>query len=242
MSKPATTDLLEWDPRSWWSDTRCLSPESRAVWFDLLILMHYANPRGYLVDRQGNKLTDDFLCRQLRVAPNRLHLYLSEIRNKGVCSIDSAGRIYCRRMVRDRQPGESLKSAAHRVQQNPPQELREWIEWWNGLAAGGHVVGYHTASKPPIELCRAWVRIQKMPEVREHLKRRTELAEAIKNASFVKRWITLAALFGGKNGDGEYKVRKLLEGHYADERTPQSDTTGNTRLLETMQRFAARGS
>lgn len=231
---------LEWDAAAWWRDTRCLSIEARGIWFDLLQLMHHARPRGYLVDQHGNPLSDDFLVKHLGIPALTLHRTVGEIKSKGVCSVDDSGRIYCRRMSREKGGKKPRRDLAKEVQANPPAELVQWIEWWNDLVKRGHLKGYHTASKPPIELCRAWVRIGRMPEVRELLKRKAELAIAIENASFVKRWLTLAGLFGGKNGDGEYKVRKILEGHYADDRKSNSTLSRLNGLARFSQRNGMR--
>lgn len=209
-----STSLLEFDPRAWWKDTINLSEGARGIWINMLCMMHNAHPRGYLINAKGEPLTTDDLARLMKVHQPDMFRYLSEMKAKGTFSIDESGRIYCRRMIRERQPGEDLRTVAERYQQNPPAALLGWIDWWNTLAEKRLVTGFLTRSKPPLEICRAWVRIEKNAEVLGLLARKADIEKQLELATLDMKWLSLASLFGGKNGDGEYKVRRLLEGRY----------------------------
>lgn len=224
------------DPIAWWQDTRELSEGARAVWFDMLCMMHCAKPRGFLVHPDGSNMTDDFLSRKMRIQPLRMTQYLEEIKRYGKYSIDDKGRIYSRRMVRERRRGEDLRTVAERYQENPPAALLAWIDWWNRLAEKRLVTGFLTRSKPPIELCRAWVRIEKNAEVLGLLARKNEIERQLELATLDMKWLSLASLFGGKNGDGEYKVRRLLEGRYGS----AEKQSGTIQKLSGLAAFAKR--
>jgi hypothetical protein len=214
------------DPRAWWKDTRLLSEGARGVWIDMLCLMKCAKYPGYLVNQAGEPITDDFLSRHLRIHPRRLQGYLQEIRDRGMYSVDSRGWVYSRRIVRELNSPEKPPRVERwrQIQSSPPAELLDWVTWWNGLVDLGLVHCKHTTSKPNEDLCKGWARVEKSRELAELLSNKQNIERAIRNATFDLKWLSLASLFGGKNRDGEYKVRRLLEGRYGNADEQQSKT------------------
>lgn len=208
---------MDFEPEAYLRDAGVLTLAAQGLWMQMLCWMHESNPRGYL--------TTEEIVSRVDLEPSLVENLLEEMRKKKIFDENRlTGDIICRRMAREKAPGEKLKKAAERVQQNPPPDLLDWVRWWNGMAERGAVKGATGETKIPIELCRAWVRIQKNTEVKELLQRRTEIEQGILAAPFVKNFLTLPKLFGGRNNAGEYLVRKILEGHYIHERTVSNKT------------------
>lgn len=202
------------DPDAWLEDTIHLSPGARGVWFDMLCFMQKAKYQGYFVDENGQPMTDDDLAKRRRIHPRQLQEYLQEIRNRGMYSLDSRGWIYSRRILRElNNPSKPPKVERWKlIQKNPPQELLEWIQWWNGLAGRGLVACKHIG--PNEDICKGWARVEKSRELKDLLARKADIERAIQSATFSLNWLSLPMLFGGKNQTGELKVRRLLEGRY----------------------------
>jgi len=90
-------------PDKWMSDTalRSCPAIARAIWIDLLCLMHEGTPYGHLTDTSGKPLSNWKLSCRSTV---HLHVFLnciSTLENAGVLSRTEDGVIYCRKMVRD---------------------------------------------------------------------------------------------------------------------------------------------
>lgn len=227
------------DPDAWLEDTLCLSEGARGVWFDMLCFMKKAKYQGFFVDEQGRPMTDDDLAKKRRINPRRLQEYLREIRDRGMYSVDSRGWIYSRRILRELSNPTAPKTNTRierwkQIQQNPPRELLDWIEWWNRLAGRGLVACKHLG--PNEDICKGWSRVEKSRELRELLARKEELERAIENATFSLNWLSLPMLFGGKNQTGELKVRRLLEGRYGD----SGKQSGTVQKLSGLAAFARR--
>jgi hypothetical protein len=81
-------------------DTRILSLEARAIWMDMLCMMHDGDKRGYL-SRAGSAVTTEQLSRFCGCSVEVIERAVEEIITTGVGSKDEAGVIYSRRIVRD---------------------------------------------------------------------------------------------------------------------------------------------
>lgn len=83
-------------------DTRILSLEARAVWMDLLCLLHDGDRRGYLT-RNGSALTPAQVARFCGCPEVVAAAAIDEIVRAGVASVDEKGVLFCRRMLREEQ-------------------------------------------------------------------------------------------------------------------------------------------
>lgn len=107
-----------------------------------------------------------------------------------------------------------------------PPELSEWLNLWNELHADGAVLCGVDAKNPSQAVRKGWGRVQKSSELRKLLADKAPIVEAIRESAFVRRggWFRLEKLFGGKNRDGEFVARKLLEGGYREDDRTGSQT------------------
>jgi hypothetical protein len=105
--KPAHQPWLKWYPADWRSDPRLrdCSLAARGLWVELLGLMHEADPYGHLVIA-GNAPTLQKLASHVGATVAAVRSALDELDRAGVFSRDDVGRIYSRRMVRDRAKAE----------------------------------------------------------------------------------------------------------------------------------------
>ncbi len=89
-------------PGDWKKDAgvQALDFFDRHVWFEMLMLMHDSDQRGYLV-LNGRPISEDALARLLGLDKQILSKSLSNIKANGVYSVrESDGAIYSRSMVR----------------------------------------------------------------------------------------------------------------------------------------------
>lgn len=120
-----------------------------------------------------------------------------------------------------------------------PPELREWIVWWNELKAEGSVVPGASMDPPSKAVVKGWSRVSKCKELRELLADRNVLAGKIRDSDFCREgWFCLEKLFGATNRDGEWIVRKLLDGTYVNRKTAaeaqQPNKVASLEYLESM--------
>jgi hypothetical protein len=89
-------------PGDWMNDLnlRQCSPVTRAVWVDLLCLMHEGEPYGHLATATG-KLEIPWLANRLGMRVSALLSSIKELEKYGVSSVNTNGFMYSRRMVRD---------------------------------------------------------------------------------------------------------------------------------------------
>lgn len=96
-----------------------------------------------------------------------------------------------------------------------PQDLLDWLAWWNRLRDKSLVPCGVDETTPSGAILKAWKRTERLPAVRRMLSDRAAIEEAIEDSGFCREgWFRLEKLFGAKNRDGEYIVRKLLDGGY----------------------------
>lgn len=107
----AKLPALQFYPGDWKKDmgVQSLSFHDRAVWFEMLLLMHESEERGRLV-LNGRAMPTPILARILGIEISTLESALKAILDYGVAGEDE-GVIFCRRMVRDEEKRTSQSSA-----------------------------------------------------------------------------------------------------------------------------------
>ncbi len=81
-------------------DTRILSLETRAIWMDMLCLMHDGDRRGYL-SRNDQPLGVEYVANFCGCSIAQVTRATRELLSTGVASSTGTGVLYSRRMVRD---------------------------------------------------------------------------------------------------------------------------------------------
>lgn len=82
------------------ADLRSCSIGARGLWIDMICLMHEGSPYGYL--KVGSKvILLPTLSQMVGLTTHEAEGYLSELKEAGVASVDDAGCLFSRRMVRD---------------------------------------------------------------------------------------------------------------------------------------------
>lgn len=98
MKRPS----FQFYPGDWLNDAalRMVSVGSRGLWIDMLCLMHQGTEYGYL--KVNNKvILKSNLARMVGATLEEVEVWLDELHDAGVYSIDEFGCIYSRRMIRD---------------------------------------------------------------------------------------------------------------------------------------------
>lgn len=96
---------LKFYPSDWHGEVllRSCSPVARVVWFEMILAMHEAEPRGYLyVGGSGIKEGDvTMIARIANVKPSEAKRALLELKTANVYGISDDGTLFSRRMVRE---------------------------------------------------------------------------------------------------------------------------------------------
>lgn len=103
MSKSSKLPALQFYPGDWRKDigVQSLTYHDRAVWFEILLLMHESERRGMLL-LGGNAMTTDILSRLLNLSKEELDATIHTLVTHGVTELDSrTGALINRRMLRD---------------------------------------------------------------------------------------------------------------------------------------------
>ncbi|MDZ4852270.1 MAG: hypothetical protein SGI77_23530 [Pirellulaceae bacterium] len=105
------------------------------------------------------------------------------------------------------------RNAKHEIDES----LLSLIRWWNSLKERKLVLA-GVETEPSKGVLAGWKRFKKSPELRTLLADRTKIETALQQSYLPQKgaWFTLPKLLGGTVPDGEYAVRKLLDGSYAD--------------------------
>lgn len=116
---PTKPPAFQWYPGDFRRDTAlaACSFEARALWREMLDLMHDGTPRGHLT-AGGVPITPDELARIVGVPTPKARRWLGELEDRRVFSRTAAGVIYSRRMVRD-QYISTVRAAAGKQGGNP---------------------------------------------------------------------------------------------------------------------------
>lgn len=98
MKRPS----FQFYPGDWLRDAalRACSVQARGLWIDMLCFMHEGSPYGYLKVNQ-KVIQLDKLAAMVGLPVKETARYLEELQEAGVYSVDEAGTIYSRRMVKD---------------------------------------------------------------------------------------------------------------------------------------------
>jgi hypothetical protein len=93
---------MKWYPSDWRGDplVKACTPIARYVWFEMLGLMHEAEPYGHLV-LNGRAMDIPILSRVISVDPRTITTALKELESFGVFSRTDDGVIISRRLIRD---------------------------------------------------------------------------------------------------------------------------------------------
>lgn len=93
----------KWYWSDWMSDpgVRASSYAARGLWIDLLCIAATADPTGYVV-LNGRPLTAPEIARLTGGHASEVEILLDELERNGVFTRDRHGRIYSRRMIRDK--------------------------------------------------------------------------------------------------------------------------------------------
>lgn len=94
---------IQFYPGDWHRDVgvQSLTLEERGAWFEILLLMHDGERRGFLL-LNGRPIADETLANYLRCDLAKLRQIVGKILANGVASRDEkTGALYCRRMVKD---------------------------------------------------------------------------------------------------------------------------------------------
>jgi hypothetical protein len=117
---PRKRKTIRWEFTAWIADTRRLSIEARAIWFDMLYLMDQSPRRGYLCEPNGKPVTAERLAQFAGCSTDVVSRVLQELDHAGVYST-SEEFIYSRRMVRDERRA-GIFAANGRKGGRPPQQ------------------------------------------------------------------------------------------------------------------------
>lgn len=106
-------------PGDWLRDVslRRVSPVARALWIDMLCLMHDGEPYGHLRSG-GADIEMPELSRATGFTPGESRRAIQELERAGVFSRTDGGTIYSRRMVRDERL-RNVRAASGRLGGNP---------------------------------------------------------------------------------------------------------------------------
>ena len=127
---------IQFYPGDWRKDVgvQSLSFHDRGVWFEMLLLMHESERRGFLV-LNGRPMSDETIARALGLDKQILTLALTSLLESGVASReDETGAIYCRRMARDEKLRKVRSDAGKKggnpllLKQNPTTQVNQTLK------------------------------------------------------------------------------------------------------------------
>lgn len=115
MKRPA----FQFYPGDWVRDTslRRVSPPARALWIDLICLMHDGEPYGHLRSG-GSDIEPHEIARATGMTLSEVRRGLGELERAGVFSRTAGGTIFSRRMVRDERV-RTVRASSGRLGGNP---------------------------------------------------------------------------------------------------------------------------
>lgn len=210
---------MNFDASAYLRDCIHLTAGANGLWIKMLCIMDLSSERGFFIV-PGGRPTYRTMAEAVAMDEATFKCHFQELRGHGVFSIDDRGFPFSRRMVREQKRGESIKNAAARYQATPPGMLQLWIEWWNDLVKRKIVLGAVDPKRPNMDVCRAWIRVEKDGEQRNLLNIHDLVdveKKIVDGGDFLKSWLTLAGLLAGRNGNGESKFRKLMDGFYSQQ-------------------------
>lgn len=130
----------------WVQDTRILSLEARALWLDIICLMHNNDRRGYLQSTNGSPLSPEQIASFAGCSAAVVTRVLRELLDSGVASCTDDGVLYCRRMVRDERKRVLCAQAGRLGGGNPALQRHQSNGTYKGQPKGGVKGGAKGAS------------------------------------------------------------------------------------------------
>jgi hypothetical protein len=82
-------------------DTRVLTLETRAIWMDMLCLMHDSDRRGHLTSKSGTPFSIERIAAFCGCSPETVARAIQELLTSGVASCTNSNILFSRRMVSD---------------------------------------------------------------------------------------------------------------------------------------------
>lgn len=107
--------FIRFSPKAWRADTANLSWETRAFWFELVILMHESPRRGFLLKPNGRPWRSEDLMERYKLTSDQLTRMRDEIEASQLWSRDGSKVPYCRRMIREEE--RKAKAREHMVEE-----------------------------------------------------------------------------------------------------------------------------
>lgn len=148
-------------PADWRKDLElgACSYVARGIWFEMLCVMHEAQPYGFMV-RDGRAIPDQAAANLVR-APLRVYIgAVDELEANGVLSRSAEGLIFSRRMVRDEHL-RNVRSSAGKLGGNPnllnqktikpPDEVNQPVKQVPTPSASSASSSSTASSKPAVE-------------------------------------------------------------------------------------------
>lgn len=116
MKRPA----FQFYPADWRNDAalRLCSLAARGLWWEMICLMHMAEPYGHLV-AAGRSIDATELARVVGESKNHVQRWLDELKARQVFSVTDDGAIYSRRMVRDEAERQEWAKRQRKHRDNP---------------------------------------------------------------------------------------------------------------------------
>lgn len=115
---------------------------------------------------------------------------------------------------------ENKKCSASEDAASVDQELRSWLDWWNALRRNEPplVPCGANAQEPSQAVQKAWRCVLRDSKLRKLATDCDAIERELRASSFVREagWLRPEKLLAGKNRDGEWIVKKLLEGGFRD--------------------------
>lgn len=176
--------------------------------------------RGRLADEKGKPLSAGDLSLKTgapsSVFEDALNLFASEeIGWLEVKHWERADSVHIGSLTGQYKTGQNNTEESAPPDGGCPQVLLDWLAWWNQLRDQSLVPCGVDARTPSAAVLKAWKKTERLPSVRKMLADRPAIEEAIRESGFCREgWFRLEKLFGAKNRDGEYILRKLLDGGY----------------------------
>lgn len=134
----------KWNAKAWLSDTelRLCTVAARGLWIDMLNIMMVSPMCGYLVGSDKKSMPVGDLANIARLPVDETEKLLKELKDRRVYSVDRAGRIFSRRMVREENLEKIGREAAKEGIKNRERNQDGTLRPWRGPGA-------HPGVQPP---------------------------------------------------------------------------------------------
>ncbi len=128
---------------------------------------------------------------------------------------------------------------AQEVVQEVEPQLLEWLQWWNRIKAESLVAAGVSETDPSQGVLKAWKRAKRDKALVELLRDRDAIEREIRASAFCREsWFRLEKLFAGTNKDGEFILKKLIDGAYRDAK-PNGNGNRGVDVFRGLRQFVA---